>query len=173
VRVPGARVHLRSARTFCRSPGRGHPVGPHRVTRDLAAPCDISRAFRSSGTPNRPFDAVVGFVEMLTELDQTTMADITSALDYVCKQLPADKDSHATRKQIADAMVARTLSGRRSLDDLQTVGLRVLAEITRPPRFRWFGLGRPPRSRSIRKPRRIGSGANLKADPGISRQRVR
>ena len=93
---------------------------------------------------------MVGFVEMLMEFDQTTMADITSALDYVCKQLPADKDSYETRKQIADAMVARALSGRRSLDDLQTVGLRVLADITRPPRFRWFGLGHSPRSRAIR-----------------------
>ena len=84
---------------------------------------------------------------MLMEFDQTTMAEMAAALYYVCKKLPADKDSYATRKQIADAMVARALSGKHSSDDLQRVGLKVLADITRPPRVRWFGLRRPRRSR--------------------------
>ena len=84
---------------------------------------------------------------MLMEFDQTTMAEMAAALYYVCKKLPAEKDSYATRKQIADAMVARALSGKHSSDDLQRVGLKVLADITRPPRVRWFGLKRSPRSR--------------------------
>ena len=81
---------------------------------------------------------------MLMEFDQTAMAAMTAALYHVCKKLPADKDSYETRKQIADAMVARTLSGRPGSEDLQRVGLKVLAEITRPPRFKWFGLRRSP-----------------------------
>jgi len=84
---------------------------------------------------------------MLMEFDQTTMAEMTAALCYVCKKLPADRDSYETRKQTADAMVARALSGKHSSDDLQRVGLKVLADITQPPRVRWFVLGRSPRSR--------------------------
>jgi len=44
------------------------------------------------------------------EFDQTTMAEMTAALYYVCKKLPADKDSYETLKQIADAMIAREFS---------------------------------------------------------------
>ena len=47
---------------------------------------------------------------MLMEFDQTTMAEMTAALYYVCKKLPADEDSYETRKQIADAMIAREFS---------------------------------------------------------------
>ena len=38
---------------------------------------------------------------MLLEFDQNTMANMTAALEHVCKQLPADKDNHETRKRIA------------------------------------------------------------------------
>jgi hypothetical protein len=31
---------------------------------------------------------------MLTEFDQNTIANMTAALDYVCKKIPADKDSN-------------------------------------------------------------------------------
>ena len=41
---------------------------------------------------------------MLIELDQSTLANMTAALEAVCKKLPPDKDSHESRKQIADAM---------------------------------------------------------------------
>jgi hypothetical protein len=79
---------------------------------------------------------------MLIEFDQNTMANMTAALEYVCNQLPAEKDSHDTRKQIADGIVACAKAGRRTLEDFQDAGLEVLAEITRPPRFSWFGLRR-------------------------------
>ena len=77
---------------------------------------------------------------MLIEFDQNTMADMTVALAYACKRIPADKDSYDTRKQIADAMIASAHSGRRALNDFQNVGVKVLAEITRPPRSKRFGL---------------------------------
>jgi hypothetical protein len=79
---------------------------------------------------------------MLIEFDQSTMANMTAALEYVCKGLPADKDSHESRKQIADAIIACARAGRRTLDDLQEAGLEVFEEITKPPRFNWFGLNR-------------------------------
>ena len=79
---------------------------------------------------------------MLIEFDQNTMANMTAALEHVCNQLPAEKDSHETRKQIADGIVACAKAGRRTLEDFQDAGLAVLAEITRPPRFSWFGLKR-------------------------------
>jgi hypothetical protein len=77
---------------------------------------------------------------MLIEFDQTTIANMTAALDQVCKKIPRDKDTHETRKRIADAMVAWARSGRRTLADFQDVGSKVLKEITRPPRFDWSGL---------------------------------
>jgi hypothetical protein len=83
---------------------------------------------------------------MLIEFDQSTMANMTAALDHVCKKIPPDKDSHETRKHIANAMVACAKAGRRFLQDFQTTGLKALAEINRPERFYWFGLRR-------RKPR--------------------
>jgi hypothetical protein len=83
---------------------------------------------------------------MLIEFDQTTMANMTAALEHVCSQLPADKDSHETRKQIADAIVACAKNGRRTLEDFRTAGLEVLAEINRAPRFNWFGLRRQSRA---------------------------
>jgi hypothetical protein len=79
---------------------------------------------------------------MLIDFDQNTMANMTAALEYVCNQLPAEKDSHETRKQIADGIVACAKAGRRTLEDFRDAGLAILAEITRPPRFNWFGLKR-------------------------------
>jgi hypothetical protein len=80
----------------------------------------------------------------LIEFDQTTMANMTAALDAVCKRIPPEKDSHEVRKRIADAMVACAKSGRRTLIDFQTVGSKTLQEINRTPRFHWFGLGLLP-----------------------------
>jgi hypothetical protein len=79
---------------------------------------------------------------MLINFDQTTMANMTAALDSVCKKIPKNKDSHETRRRIADAMVASAKSGRRTLADFQNVGMKILQEITRPPAFHWFGLRR-------------------------------
>ena len=66
---------------------------------------------------------------MLIEFDQTTMANMTAALDAVCKRIPPEKDSHEVRKRIADAMVACAKSGRRTLVDFQNVGSKTLQEI--------------------------------------------
>lgn len=70
---------------------------------------------------------------MLIELDQSTMANMTAALEYVCKRIPRDKDSHQARKRIADAMADSAKAGNRSYVDFQNVGFEVLDEILYPP----------------------------------------
>lgn len=42
---------------------------------------------------------------MLIELDQSTLAYMTAALEGVCKKIPPEKDSGDLRKRIADAMI--------------------------------------------------------------------
>jgi hypothetical protein len=79
---------------------------------------------------------------MFIEFDQTTMANMTAALESVCMHLPRERDGPGNRKRIADAIVACAKTGRRTLEDLHEAGATALAEITRPPVFDWFGLRR-------------------------------
>ena len=48
---------------------------------------------------------------MLIDLDQNTVANMTAALESVCKRIPTGKDSRDTRKRIADAMIACAKAG--------------------------------------------------------------
>ena len=48
---------------------------------------------------------------MLIDLDQNTVANMTAALEYVCKRIPAGKDCRDTRKRIADAMIGSAKAG--------------------------------------------------------------
>lgn len=75
---------------------------------------------------------------MLTELDQNTIANMTAALEYVCKKIPADKDSHDFRKHIAAAMIARANSGTRAFVDFQNAGLAALEEMVSPSGTNWL-----------------------------------
>ena len=79
---------------------------------------------------------------MLTEFDQSTIANMTAALDFVCKKIPAEKDSTQLRKQIADEIVRCARSGKQNLGALQEAGLRVLKVTARSERTNWLGLGR-------------------------------
>jgi hypothetical protein len=63
---------------------------------------------------------------MLAEFDQSTVANMTAALGYVCKRIPLDKDSKKLRKRIGDAMVACGHAGRPTLADFQDAGIKVL-----------------------------------------------
>jgi len=74
---------------------------------------------------------------MLVELDQNTLANMTAALEYVCKKIPANKDTSELRKKIADEIAACATGGRRTLVDFQNVGFKVLAESTRQPKSKW------------------------------------
>jgi enhancing lycopene biosynthesis protein 2 len=77
---------------------------------------------------------------MLIEFDQTTIANMTAALDQVCKKIPLERDNYETRKKIADAMIESARSGRRTLNDFQLAGTQTLDQLIRPSKFGWFGL---------------------------------
>jgi len=79
---------------------------------------------------------------MLTEFDQNTIANMTAALDYVCKKIPADRDSTELRKQIANELIQCAQSGKRTVIDLQNAGLKILKATAKPKGFNWFGLRR-------------------------------
>lgn len=75
---------------------------------------------------------------MLIEFDQNTLANMTAALESVCRKLPPDKDSSEARKQIADAMVACAKAGRRSYADFESAGAEALRQLARPDRSKWL-----------------------------------
>ena len=76
---------------------------------------------------------------MLIEFDQNIVANMTAALEYVCKKIPAEKDTHELRRQLGDAMIRSANSGRHSYIDLQDAGLKALDRILRPPKSSWLG----------------------------------
>jgi hypothetical protein len=75
-------------------------------------------------------------------LDQSTVANMTAALEFVCKQIPPEKDSHETRKAVADAMLTSAQAGMRSLAQFQEIGFSKLKEITQPGKARFWQLWR-------------------------------
>ena len=79
---------------------------------------------------------------MLTEFDQSTIANMTAALEYVCKKIPPEKDSEVLRKRIGAVVIDCANQGRRTFIDFQIAGLAALAAAVQPPRFGWFGLRR-------------------------------
>ena len=75
---------------------------------------------------------------MLIEFDQSTLAYMTAALEYVCKKIPLEKDSSELRKRIADEMIASAKANRRAFNDFQEAGMKALNEVAKPRRFGWF-----------------------------------
>ena len=80
-------------------------------------------------------------MKMLTEFDQSTIANMTAALDYVCKKIPTEKDSAHLRKQIADEIIRCARSRKHTLGALQEAGLSVLQVTAKSEGKNWFGLG--------------------------------
>ena len=78
---------------------------------------------------------------MITEFDQNTIANMTAALDYVCKKIPTEKDSAHLRKQIADEIIRCARSRKHTLGALQEAGLSVLQVTAKSEGKNWFGLG--------------------------------
>jgi hypothetical protein len=76
---------------------------------------------------------------MLTEFDQNTIANMTAALEYVCKKIPADKDSQELRKFVGAAMIQSASSGKRDYIDFQNAGLSALQERLQPRKSSWLG----------------------------------
>ena len=76
---------------------------------------------------------------MLVELDQTTLAYMTAALEYVCKKIPPAKDSSELRKRIADEMIALARTRKCTMIEFQNAGLEVLKGVDRQSRNEWLG----------------------------------
>lgn len=79
---------------------------------------------------------------MITEFDQNTIANMTAALDYVCKKIPPQRDSADLRKRIGNEIIRCAKSGKRKVVELQQAGLGVLQAETRAKRSNWFGFRR-------------------------------
>jgi hypothetical protein len=77
---------------------------------------------------------------MLTEFDQNTIANMTAALDYICKKIPAERDSNELRKRIAEELMQCARLGKRSVIDLQAAGLKLVESSARRSSSRWSGL---------------------------------
>ena len=62
----------------------------------------------------------------LLQFDQTTLANMTAALKYVCRKLPYDRDNSGIREHIAEQIIAAANKGRAALAELMDVGLRIV-----------------------------------------------
>jgi hypothetical protein len=71
-------------------------------------------------------------VSMLN-FDQSTLANLTAALEYVCRKLPPDRDNPAIRKYIAKELLTVANKGRISLGDLTAAGLKIVNSYLFPP----------------------------------------
>jgi len=78
----------------------------------------------------------------LLKFDQTTLANMTAALEYVCRKLPADRDNPPIRKYIAEQIVVTANGGETRLCHLTDVGLQIVNRYVFPPgRFRLKAFG--------------------------------
>jgi hypothetical protein len=84
---------------------------------------------------------------MLTEFDQSTIANMTAALDFVCKKIAADQDSNELRKRIADKLMHCARTGRHSLADFEKAGMKIAEDAARQDRSIWLAWLRGPISR--------------------------
>lgn len=75
---------------------------------------------------------------MLTEFDQNTIANMTAALEAVCKKIPTDQDTHEFRKQLGDAIVTAAKNGSSNYAELQSAGLKALDEMLRSRKSHWL-----------------------------------
>ena len=60
----------------------------------------------------------------MLQFDQSTLANMTAALEYVCRKLPPDKDNQAIRKYIGDELLAACQKGQTSHGLPPTIGRR-------------------------------------------------
>ena len=74
----------------------------------------------------------------MLQFDQSTLASMTAALEYVCRKLPPDRDNRAVRKHIADEILAACQKGQTSHGELTSVGLKVVNSYLFPPGRAWL-----------------------------------
>jgi hypothetical protein len=75
---------------------------------------------------------------MLTEFDQSTIANMTAALDFVCKKISADGDSNELRKRIADELMRCARTGSKTLADLKNAGMKTVEDTAKSRRSGWL-----------------------------------
>jgi hypothetical protein len=74
----------------------------------------------------------------LLNLDQTTLANMTAALEYVYQKLPPDRDNPTIRKDIKEDLIAAANAGQTSLSALTNVGLKAANFYLFPPGRSWL-----------------------------------
>jgi hypothetical protein len=105
--------------------------------------CDflIINLIRSDCT-HQFFEAIAEREERMLSLDQSTIANMTAALDFVCKKIPADRDSNELRKKIADELLRCARNGKLTLIELQQAGMKIVEERGKPAKSSRFGWWR-------------------------------
>jgi hypothetical protein len=79
-----------------------------------------------------------GATSVLVDFDQSALANMTAAPDYVCKRIPSDSDSRGLRKRIGDAIIACANSGKQTYVDFQMVGEKTLSQALKPTKAGWL-----------------------------------
>lgn len=74
----------------------------------------------------------------ILSFDQNTLANMTAALEYVCRKLPPDRDNPDIRKYIAGEIVAQAKNGKTEYSELIDVGLGVVNNYLFPPSRSWL-----------------------------------
>lgn len=74
----------------------------------------------------------------LLKFDQTTLANMTAALEYVYRKLPRDRDNPPIRKCIAKQIIAAANKGQTALAELTNAGLKVVNAYLFPPERPWL-----------------------------------
>jgi hypothetical protein len=74
----------------------------------------------------------------MLKFDQSTLANMTATLEYVCLKLPPSRDNQAIRKYIAEEIVAAANKGQNTLGDLTSVGLKIVNSYLFPPGRSWL-----------------------------------
>lgn len=69
----------------------------------------------------------------LLKFDQSTLANMTAALEYVYRKLPPDRDNPRVRKYIADQIIAAANEGQTDLAGLTNAGLTIVNSYLFPP----------------------------------------
>jgi hypothetical protein len=74
----------------------------------------------------------------ILHFDQSTLANMTADLEYVCRKLRPDRNNHAIRKYIADEILGAANKGQTSLGDLTAAGLKIVNSYLFPPGRSWL-----------------------------------
>ena len=84
------------------------------------------------------FIANGGNMISMLQFDQSTLANMTAALELCLSKTPSDRDNPAVRKYIADEILSAALKGQTSHGELASLGLKVVNGYLFPPGRAWL-----------------------------------